>query len=139
MTERKIFDDASVLSSYVHRAESPDGTVFTTIIENREGRPVEVLIQIGKTGTQMRSWSEALANAISVALRAGVELQNVIPVISGITTDRVRRFGDGIIIRSGPEAVAYALIKYLQAKSRERESLDDDWQSPMEFGDLSES
>ena len=94
---------------------TPDGTMFVLIIETK-GTPCEVLIEIGKTGQAVRAWADAMGRVISLGLQSGLGIEAIIEEISNVTTDRLTK-SRGQNIRSGPEGVAYALIRYIQAKS----------------------
>lgn len=124
------------LPSYTYKVKTPDGTMFATIVEH-DGQPYEVHVMIGKTGTLTRAWTNALEGLASLALRSGIPLIQVIQEVSGITTEKVRSSEDGINIRSGPEGLAYALLRYLQEKRRESGYVESE--GTMEFGDFDES
>lgn len=103
---------SEVLDSYTARIETPDGTMFVTIIEN-QNKPIEVKVMIGKTGYSVFAWAEALAGVISLCLSSGVQIQQIIQEISNITTDKVR-LSSTSSVRSGPEGVALGMMKYMQ-------------------------
>ena len=102
--------------SYTVKTQTPDGTLFTTVIEEL-GAPRQVILTIGKSGFSLQAWADALARAISLALRSGLSLQAVISEVSNISTDR-KTFSNGAVIRSGPEGVAYALLQYIAEKGK---------------------
>ena len=115
-----------VFNSINIRVESPDGTMFITVLENEGNLPFKILVHIGKAGTSLSAWADALAEFVSEALpRIGVN--SVIAMLLNIRSDRVAfikdtwtRGDDGVIVvRSGPEAIAYALIKYRTEKHRD--------------------
>lgn len=95
------------------KVESPDGSVYLTVVE-KGGSPYQIHIMIGRTGTQIRAWADATARLMTRLIRLGVPISSIIEEISGITSDKSRRFGDGMQIRSGPEGVSHALYIYLQ-------------------------
>lgn len=114
-----------VFNSINIRVESPDGTMFITVMENEGKMPFKILVNIGKAGTSLSAWATALADFVSEALpRIGVNA--VVALLLNIRSDRVSFIRDtwsnseGVItVRSGPEALAYALIKYRTEKHRE--------------------
>jgi len=106
------------------RVESPDGTMFVTIMENEGMLPFKVLVHIGKSGSSLAAWANCAAEFVSEAIpRLG--FNTVIARLLGITSDKVAFASDavtdnGIVtVKSGPEAIAYALIKYRLFKYRE--------------------
>ena len=101
------------LPSATFKVPCPEGNMFLTVCEYNS-RPVQVHIMIGKSGSATMAWANLAAEFITDMLQQGIELSRIIEKVSGITTDRVRRFGEGIQIRSGPEAIAYALLQYMQ-------------------------
>lgn len=91
---------------------TPDGTLFVHLLEDDDGRPIRLLLNIGKNGYSLNAWASALAQAISLALRKGASVHDVIESISNITSDgnkREQRNG----VRSGPEGVVSALMRYV--------------------------
>jgi len=102
------------LDSVVIKVSSPDGTLFVTVAE-KDNHAQHVIIHIGKAGSALNAWADALARVISLALRSGViTLEGVIAEVSNITSDRPPRLSN---VRSGPEGVAAAFHKYQQDKS----------------------
>lgn len=97
------------LPTYSYRVETPDGTMFIHIVENERGLPCQVHINIGKAGTNLSAWADAAARLVSRLLP---NVHGAIEELTGITTSRFRRMPKGEVIRSGPEGIAYALLKY---------------------------
>lgn len=107
------------------KVESPDGTMFVTVMENEGTFPFKILVNIGKAGSALNAWATCLADFVSDALpRIGVN--SVINRLMNITSDKSPTAtpdtvsNDGVVyVRSGPEAIAYALIKYRTERQRE--------------------
>lgn len=108
--------EESKFDSVTIQVPSPDGTMFVTISEDKDGKPIAVFIHIGKAGAPIAAWSNALARVISVALDKGVTLNDVMAELSSQTSDRVRMTTNGEAVRSGVEAVWVALMKYQREK-----------------------
>jgi hypothetical protein len=129
MSERKENRGLEILKEDVFnsinvRVESPDGTMFVTVMENEGALPFKVLVNIGKAGTSLAAWANALADFVSESIpRLGVN--GVVAMLLNIRSDKVSFTPDtwtrdGIVtVRSGPEAIAYALIKYRTEKHRD--------------------
>lgn len=105
------------------RVNTPDGKIFVHIAEDSHGKPVEVLINIGKSGYALAAWCEAVQRMLALTLRAGVDLHTIIAEISNLRTDK-SVMSNGLVIRSGPEGLVVALLRYLSTKGEER---DDDY------------
>lgn len=88
-----------------------------TIIE-RNGQPVQVLINIGKTGNNTMAWADAIGRIITRMLEH-LTIYNVIEELSGITSGRLTYSNRGNVCRSGPEGVAMALLEYRKEKFNE--------------------
>jgi len=95
--------------TFSYRVETPDGTMFIHIVEDERGLPQQVHINIGKAGTNLSAWADAAARLVSRSLP---NVHGAIEELTGITTSRFRRMPKGEMIRSGPEGIAYALLKY---------------------------
>ena len=91
------------------RVETPDGTMFVHILEDEKELPQKVIINVGKAGTNLTAWADAAARLVSKLLP---NVHGVIEELTGLTTARFSRLPKGEIIHSGPEGIAYALLKY---------------------------
>lgn len=107
-------NDPDRFDSWSWKVETPDGTMYVHILEQHE-MPVGFIVQIGKVGTNVFAWAEAMARMATRAL-PDIGVHGVIEELSGITTSGLRRLARGEIIRSGPEGFAYALLRYKQEK-----------------------
>lgn len=105
-------------NSLIVRVRTPDGTLFATISENKEGEPFMVQFNIGKAGASVGAWSQALAATISMGLQAGIPIHKFIEELSGISSDRTAR-SLGSSCRSGPEGVYMALLRYTKQRFNE--------------------
>lgn len=101
------------------RVPTPDGTAFVNIIEDDTGKPIQVIIIIGKAGVALAAWAEAVARLCTLLLQNGAGINNLIQELSLINSDRSRVLQDGEVIRSGPAGIVQALIKYRHAKFQE--------------------
>ena len=99
------------MKGYSFRVPTPDGTMFVHVYSNDAGMPTLVLINIGKAGTAVYAWGEAVARLITRVIPI-IGINGVIEEVSGITADKIRATMDGTIVRSGPEGIAVALLRY---------------------------
>lgn len=101
------------------RVPTPDGTMYVTIMENENRRPFQILINIGKAGTSVSAWADALSRIVSKLFETGVGVNEIIEEFSLMGTDKVARMDDGSQVHSGPEGVAVALMRYRSGKFQE--------------------
>lgn len=108
-------NEPDLMHSNTVKVSTPDGSMFFTIVENN-GKPVGVDIVMGKAGSSIQAWSQALSHVITLALRNRVEISTIAEEVSGITSDRLAFNGDRAV-RSVPDAIAQAILIYLASKS----------------------
>ncbi|HEX9430864.1 MAG TPA: hypothetical protein VF944_10850 [Candidatus Bathyarchaeia archaeon] len=111
-----------VFPTFSIKVDTPDGRMFVHILEN-DGLPVQVLINIGKSGTNLSAWADAVSRMVSQMLKY-TSIYVIIEELSGITSSRFIRLAQGEVIRSGPEGVAYALVKYRNRKYKDNRPKD---------------
>lgn len=104
------------LDSVVIKVSTPEGTMFVTVAE-KNNAVHHVHVHIGKAGSSLSAWADALVRVITLALHSDISLERVIAEVSNITSDRPPRLSN---VRSGPEGIAAALHKYQQDKSSKR-------------------
>jgi hypothetical protein len=123
--EFKPFDyNEEVFKSMNVKIESPDGTMYVTVMENEHGVPFKIMVNIGKAGSSLNAWAAIVADFVSDTItRVGVN--SAIAKLLNVSSDKVSYTPDSVTndgvttIRSGPEAIAYALIKYRTERQRE--------------------
>ncbi len=84
------------------------GKLYTTINFDEEGKPMEVFVNVGKSGTEEKAYSEAIGRLISLYLQQGGDISKVIKALSGIKGKSVT-FVSGMKITSVPDGVAKAI------------------------------
>jgi len=114
MSSLKMMTKKNKFSSLVCREDCPDGTAWIQIIENEPGKIEKIIFQIGKAGTSVNSYCFAIAELSTALLNNGYSISNLIDLLVDISSDRAPRIvGDGPINKSGAEALASALRKYM--------------------------
>lgn len=93
------------------RRETPLGNLYLTL-NTYHGRPFEMFAQIGKAGSDVTAFTEAIARLVSLAFRCGVDPTEVMDQLSAIGGSRTVGFGVNRV-RSVPDAMAIALSEYL--------------------------
>lgn len=104
------------VSMYAFRWSTPDGsaTIFIT-----ETDPITISITIGKAGTSIAGWAYALSELVNLALKNS-SIDEVIDILTNITTHQSAFNSNGVQCRSTPEAVSFALIEYRRIKAKEK-------------------
>lgn len=94
------------------------GNLYVTINEDEEGRPFEVFTQIGKAGGCAASQCEAIGRLTSLALRSGIQPEEVIRQLKSISCHVPVFSGSSGKILSCSDAVAKALDWYVNYKTK---------------------
>ncbi len=85
------------------------GNLFVTV-NSANGKPFELFAQIGKAGSDVVAFTEAIARLISLALRCGVNVDEIVAQLEGIGGARSVGFGPNRIM-SVPDAIGQGLRK----------------------------
>jgi ribonucleoside-diphosphate reductase alpha chain len=114
-----------------YRAATPLGSAFITINNDEAGNPLEVFINIGKAGSDIKAMAEAFGRLLSAMLRIqGNTSQKdrvleIVDQLSGIGGRNSIGFGPNRV-RSVPDAIAQVLARHFAAsiKNSNNESND---------------
>ena len=115
-----------VVRGITERVRTAHGNLFVTLNYDEDGRPFEVFAALGKAGSTESAQLDAIARLVSMALRAGVDPNQIIDHLQGITDEPV--WDSGRLVRSAPDAVALVLSRHLRdepAKVVQKETLED--------------
>ena len=100
------------LEGFTDVKATPLGKLFLTLnTVNRH--PIELFAQIGKAGSDVAAFTEAIARLVSIALRSGIDPQEVADQLVGIGGSRSIGFGPNRV-RSVPDAIGRFLDGYLR-------------------------
>jgi len=97
------------LEGFTERIRTGMGSLYITVSEYK-GRPFELFATVGKSGKSTQAKTEAIGRLISLALRSGIEVDEIIEQISGIRGEHAV-FQDGGLVYSIPDAIAKVLEK----------------------------
>ena len=86
------------------------GNLYVTV-NTFEERPVEVFVQIGKSGYSTMADAEATGRLVSLALRSGIAVEDVIEQLEGIGGSSPV-FSEGKLVMSIPDAIATVLKRH---------------------------
>ena len=99
----------NVLEGFTERIKTGMGYLYVTVSE-LNNRPFEVFAIIGKSGKSTTAKTEAIGRLISLALRSGIHVEEIINQIKGISGEH-SVFQDGGLVLSIPDAIAKVLEK----------------------------
>ncbi len=99
-----------VLSGLTEKIRTGYGNLYVTI-NLRDNQPFEVFAHIGKSGYTTMADTEAICRLISLALRSGVPVGQVIKQLRGIGGSS-QVFSEGGKVTSIPDAIAQVLNKH---------------------------
>lgn len=99
------------LSGVTIRKVTPLGNLYLTL-NAADGQPFELFAQLGKAGSDLAAFTEAIARLISLGLRCGIDPQEIADELAGIGGHRSVGFGPNRI-KSVPDAIARFLDDYL--------------------------
>lgn len=115
-----------VIHGSTYRIKTAYGKLFVTINDDEEGMPFEIFSHLGKAGGFFAAKAEAICRLISLALRAGIDPQEVIDQIKGIRGPTPTWGDDGKMILSLPDAIAQLLERHI---TREQPNLNLDFKT----------
>lgn len=107
----------SKLSSITYKMDTGNGRMYITVADYK-GAPLEVFINVGKSGQILNTFSEALSRVISIALQQGVPMEEISKTLIGINSDKPTwfRFEETdkkpTQILSIPDGIAKLLSRY---------------------------
>ena len=100
------------------RIRTGHGNMYITLNFDGEGNPFEVFTTLGKAGGCDSAQLEAISRLVSLALRSGIDIQELIEQLRGITC--CPAWDHGTLVRSAPDAVALALERRTTAEARKQ-------------------
>ncbi len=107
------------LPGFTTKVTTGMGNLYITVTEY-EGKPFEVFAIIGKSGRSTTAKTEAIGRLISLCLRAGVSVEEIVDQLKGIGGEYPVFQKDGLVL-SIPDAIARVLEKrYLKGKKEEK-------------------
>lgn len=101
----------------VINTKSPEGDMFVVLTDDHSGNLIDVQIHIGKTGSGLAAFTNAVSLLISSNLERGAKVKDLILLLSNITSAGFSLTNNGKIpIRSAIDGVVYALMQYEKDK-----------------------
>ncbi len=106
---RLVKERPETLEGFTTRMKTGMGHLYVTVTEY-EGRPFEVFATIGKSGRSTAAKAEAVGRLVSLALRSGVDVRDIVKQLAGIGGE-YPVFQPGGLVLSIPDAIARILEK----------------------------
>jgi ribonucleoside-diphosphate reductase alpha chain len=104
---RAIKDRPETVEGFTTRIKTGLGTLYINVTEY-EGAPFEVFAIIGKSGKSTTAKTEAIGRLVSLALRSGVKVDDIVGQLKGIGGEHPIFQKDGLVL-SIPDAIAKVL------------------------------
>ena len=117
-------DRPQVLSGITRRVRTGRGNLFVTVNMSIEGKPFEIFATHGKAGGNDAAMAEAVSRMASLSLRCGINPQDVVAQLRGITD--VPSWDTGELIRSVPDAIALVLDQLINNPPQSIKDLNED-------------
>jgi len=93
------------------RIRSGHGSMYVTVNFDDDGNPFEVFSTLGKSGGCDSAHLEGISRLVSLALRSGIDPDQVVEQLRGITCCPV--WDGGTLVRSTEDAVSLALSRHV--------------------------
>jgi len=118
---REVRERPKIVHGMTFKIATGCGNLYVTVNEDEYG-PFEVFSHLGKTGGCASSQSEALSRMISIALRSGVPIEEIVDQLRGIRCPNLI-WDQGQMVLSCPDAIAKALQWYIDLKKQKQGAL----------------
>jgi ribonucleoside-diphosphate reductase alpha chain len=120
---RAIQERPETVEGFTIKIRTGLGNLYINVTEF-EGRPFEVFPIIGKSGKSITAKAEAIGRLVSLALRSGVRVDDIIAQLKGIGGEHPVFQKDGLVL-SIPDAIAKVLeTRYLKGNGKKVQSKD---------------
>ncbi len=115
--KRVVRERPDLVYGFTQKVRTGHGIMYVTINEI-DGKPFEVFATIGKSGRSTTAKAEAIGRLVSLALRSGIEVKNIVEQIKGIGGEApVFQQGKQGQVQSIPDGIAWVLEnRYLKSK-----------------------
>jgi ribonucleoside-diphosphate reductase alpha chain len=112
-----VKDRPETVEGFTTKIKTGFGNLYINVTEY-EGRPFEVFPIIGKSGKSTTAKAEAIGRLVSLALRSGVKVDDIITQLKGISGEHPVFQKDGLVL-SIPDAIGKLLEKrYIKGEGR---------------------
>jgi ribonucleoside-diphosphate reductase alpha chain len=113
--ERAVKGRPDLIYGFTQKVQTGLGAMYLTVNEV-DGRPFEVFATIGRSGRSITAKAEAIGRLVSLALRSGIHVRDVVAQIKGIGGEHPVFRQKGMLL-SIPDAIAWVLEnRYLKGE-----------------------
>ena len=105
----------TVVQGVTERVRTGQGNLFVTVNFDEDGRLFEVFGTLGKAGSTDSARLEAITRLASLGLRTGIDPEQIVEQLQGITDEPV--WSNGNLIGSVPDAISRVLQKHIKGRS----------------------
>ena len=95
------------ITGVTRRVRTGHGNMYVTVNADGGGRPFELFALLGKAGGCDAAQIEAITRLVSLALRSGIDPEEIVRQLKGITC--CPAWDNGDLVRSCPDAIALTL------------------------------
>jgi ribonucleoside-diphosphate reductase alpha chain len=114
--QSKVRMRPDIVFGFTQKVKTGLGELYLTVNEI-DGKPFEVFATIGKSGRSVTAKAEAIGRLVSLALRSGVEVADIVGQLKGIGGENPVFQKKGLLL-SIPDAVSWVLEnRYLQGQT----------------------
>ncbi len=110
------------LTGITDARQTPEGNLYLTLNFHND-QPFELFAQIGKAGSDISAFTEAIARLISLGFRCGIDPEAVADELVGIGGSRTVGFGLNRV-RSVPDAIGQFITEQLWKKAEREEAAE---------------
>jgi len=112
-------DRPETLEGFTTRMVTGMGKLYVTVTEHK-GLPFEVFATIGKSGRSTTAKTEAIGRLVSLALRSGIKVEEIVKQLKGIGGEHPI-FQKGALVLSIPDGIARILEnRYMKENSHKK-------------------
>jgi len=112
-SQPRVRERPEVVYGFTQKVKTGLGDLYLTVNEV-DGKPFEVFATIGRSGRSITAKAEAIGRLVSLALRSGIDVRDVVKQLKGIGGEHPVFQKKGLLL-SIPDAVAWVLEnRYLQ-------------------------
>lgn len=117
MMMRNLTNKKDWYDSHTFRVMSPEGTLFVTVTVDHSNEPFMLKVFGIKNASPLHIWIEALSNLINEMWKCGIHTSTIIRLLDTQYGPRYITNDGGVKVYSGPGAIQWALIQFLQVKN----------------------
>lgn len=103
-----------IMNGKTYRLKTGYGNLYVTINNDEKNRPFEVFAQIGKSGGFFLEQAEAICRLISLSLRSGINVSEIVDNLKGIRGPMPTMTSKGTIL-SLPDAIGQVLQEHVNS------------------------